>query len=76
MGCCKVINFKRSPTLKEGRPSFENEMPESHHGILSIVLPEITAEERQRSEIYKIVCSLDDLKEELDKRGYHLKSHI
>ena len=54
-------------------PSFENEMPGIYHEILSIVLPEAAAEERRRSETYNTVCCLDDLKEELDKQGYHLK---
>ena len=55
-----------------GRPSVESTMPGLHHEILSIVIPASMAEERRRSKVYDTVRSLDDLKCELEKRGYHL----
>ena len=63
----KLSILKGPQRSKRGRPSFENEMPGLHHEILSIVLPEAAAEERQRSEIYNIGRSSDHLKEELGK---------
>ena len=51
-------------------PFFGNKMSGLHHEILSIVLPEVAVEERQRSEIYNKVSSMDDLKEELSKQWY------
>ena len=55
-----------------GRPSVEETMPGLHHEILSIVITDSAAEERWRSKVYDTVRSLDDLKCELEKRGYHL----
>ena len=69
----ELLTLKGPQGSKKGRPCVENGIPGLHHEILSIILPESAAEERGRSELYNTVRSLNDLKVELDNRGYHLK---
>lgn len=58
----------------QGKPPLESqpEMTGLHSTILDIVIPNSSADERRRTEVYNICQSLDFLKEKLAERGYNL----
>ena len=55
-----------------GRPPLESQpdMVELHAGILDIVIPQSSADERRRTEVYNCCQSLDSLREKLAERGF------
>ena len=60
--------FKKTPE----RSKIETQIEGLHEAILSILLPESTADERRRSEIYNSVPSLDYLNKAVGKKGFNL----
>ena len=57
-----------------GRPRLETreENMGLHEAILSIVVPESSADDRRRCEVYNSCRTLDNLKEKLESIGFHL----
>ena len=58
-----------------GRPRIEtkDDMIGLHEAILDIVTPQSSADERRRTETYRICQSLNSLQEHLSSKGYHVK---
>ena len=54
-----------------GRPNLESQQG-LLEAILSIVIPASSADDRRRSEVYNSVRSLDDLKSDLERKGFKL----
>ena len=57
---------------KPGRRPIEEEQPELHTAILSIVTPDAGADERRRTEVFNAVRTLDELQSALQERGFKL----
>ena len=57
-----------------GRPALESypDMAGLHQAILDIVIPQSSADERRRSEVYKSCQNLNSLKEKLSQHGFNL----
>ena len=57
-----------------GRPALEEQdkMEGLHKAILDIVMPQSSADERRRSEVYNVCQSLDSLRLKLAEKGYNL----
>ena len=65
IGCkLKKLEIKKTP----GRSNYESQVKDMHEAIFSIVVPESSADERRRTEIFDSVRSLDDLYKALKKK--------
>ena len=53
-----------------GRPHIELDQADLHKDILAIVLPNSSADEKRRSEVYNSVQTLDDLHAAVQQKGY------
>ena len=58
-----------------GRPCLETrkDMTGLYETILDIVTPQSSADERRRTETYRVCQSLDSLQEKLASKGFHVK---
>ena len=64
----KKLEVKKTPA----RLNFESQVESLHEAIFSLAVPESTADEHLRTEIFNSVHSLDDLNKAFEKKGFDL----
>ena len=64
----KKLEVKKTPE----RLNFESQVESLHEAIFSLAVPESTADEHLRTEIFNSVHSLDDLNKAFEKKGFDL----